>query len=237
MSTADIIVSVTGLGKRFGGRTVLDSLSFEAGSGEILGLVGANGGGKTTTLRLLAGLLRADTGSGSFLGRPLCDPANRRHLGYMTQRNALYPDLSVAENLAFRAAVQGVDNAHVADAVERYGIGDLLKQRVATLSGGWARRVEFVATVLHEPELLLLDEPTAGLDVVTRRAMWHWMVALAGEGCTIIVSTHDLTEAGQCAKILLYHEAKVRGPMTPGAALAERGSPTLEDAVFAMATK
>lgn len=237
MSTADTIVSVTGLGKRFGVRTVLNDLSFEAGSGEILGLVGANGGGKTTTLRLLAGLLETDVGSGSLLGRPLSDPANRRHLGYMTQRNALYPDLSVSENIAFRAAVQGVDKARVANAVEHYGLGNVLKQRAATLSGGWARRVEFVATVLHEPKLLLLDEPTAGLDVVTRRAMWNWMAALAGEGCTIIVSTHDLVEAEQCANILLYHEGNARGPMTPGAALAERGSATLEDAVFAMAAK
>lgn len=237
MSTAEVVVSVTALGKRFGGRPVLDDLSFEVVSGETLGLVGANGGGKTTTLRLLAGLLRPDRGSGSFLGRPLCHPANRRHLGYMTQSNALYFDLSVAENLSFRAAVHGVGKASVTDAIARYGIDAVQTQRVSTLSGGWARRVEFVATVLHEPKLLLLDEPTAGLDIVTRRAMWQWMAALAGEGCTIIVSTHDLAEAGQCANILLYHEGKVRGPMTPDAALAERGSPTLEDAVFAMAAK
>lgn len=235
MSTADPVISVVGLGKQFAGRTVLDDLSFNVASGKILGLVGANGGGKTTTLRLLAGLLQADTGSGSFLGRPLCDPANRRQLGYMTQRCSLYPDLTVAENLAFRAGVHGVDRSGIAEAVEAYGIGNTCRMRVASLSGGWARRVEFVATVLHRPQLLLLDEPTAGLDVVTRRELWRWMNDLAGRGSTIIVSTHDLIEAEQCADILIYHEGRVYGPMSPDAALAERGSATLEDAIFAMA--
>jgi ABC-2 type transport system ATP-binding protein len=227
MNTADLVISVTGLSKQFAGRTVLDDLSFCAVSGEILGLVGANGGGKTTTLRVLAGLLPPDAGDGSFLGRPLFHPSNRRHIGYMTQRNALYPDLSVAENLTFRAAVHGIDRARIADAAEAYGIGDVLGQRVSALSGGWARRVEFVATVLHQPKLLLLDEPTAGLDVVTRRDMWRWMATLAGEGCAIIVSTHDLIEAEQCANILLFDQGKVHGPMVPPA--------KLEDVVIAMA--
>ncbi len=225
---ADPVISVAGLSKSFAGHKVLDDLSFCALSGEILGLVGANGGGKTTTLRLLAGLLQPDTGGGSFLGQPLSHLSNRGHLGYMTQRNALYPDLSVAENLAFRADVHGVDKARVVEATEAYGVADVLGQRVSSLSGGWARRVEFVATVLHKPKLLLLDEPTAGLDVVTRRDMWRWMAALASEGCAVIVSTHDLIEAGQCANILLFNQGKVLGPMAPPL--------KLEDAVFALAT-
>jgi ABC-2 type transport system ATP-binding protein len=225
---ADLVISVAGLSKSFAEHKVLDDLSFCAASGEILGLVGANGGGKTTTLRVLAGLLPPDAGDGSFLGRPLFHPSNRRHLGYMTQRNALYPDLSVAENLAFRAVVHGVGKSRMAEATEAYGIGDVLGQRVSVLSGGWARRVEFVATVLHQPQLLLLDEPTAGLDVVTRRDMWQWMASLANDGCAIIVSTHDLIEAGQCANILLFNKGKLLGPMAP--------PPKLEDAVFAMAT-
>jgi ABC-2 type transport system ATP-binding protein len=237
MSIADLVISVAGLSKQFAGRTVLKGLSFHVVSGEILGLVGANGGGKTTTLRLLAGLLRPDVGDGTFLGRPLFHPSSRRHLGYVTQRNALYPDLTVSENLAFRAAVHRIDRARVDEAVNAYGIGDVLAQRVSALSGGWGRRVEFVASVLHRPKLLLLDEPTAGLDVVTRRDMWQWMAALAGQGCAIIVSTHDLIEAEQCSNILLYHNGDVRGPMTPAAARAERGSATLEDAVFAMAAR
>ena len=224
---ADLVISVAGLSKSFAGHKVLDDLSFCAVSGEIMGLVGANGGGKTTTLRVLAGLLPPDAGDGSFLGRPLFHPSNRRHLGYMTQRNALYPDLSVAENLSFRAAVHGVDRARIADAAETYGIGNVLDQRVSALSGGWARRVEFIATVLHRPTLLLLDEPTAGLDIMTRRDMWRWMAALAAEGAAIIVSTHDLIEAGQCANILLFDRGKVLGPMAPPA--------KLEDVVIAMA--
>jgi ABC-2 type transport system ATP-binding protein len=236
MSTADPVISVVELSKSFAGRTIIEGLSFDVRSGEILGLVGANGGGKTTTLRMLAGLLRPDRGTGSFLGKLLSHASNRHNLGYMTQRNALYPDLSVAENLAFRAAVHGIDRNCIAEAVERYGIGDVLDKRVSALSGGWARRVEFVASVLHKPKLLLLDEPTVGLDVVTRRAMWQWMARLAGEGCAVVVSTHDLIEAAQCTNILLYDSGKVHGPMTPDALLAEHGSATLEDVVFAMAT-
>ena len=237
MNIADLVISVAGLSKQFAGRTVLKGLSFVILSGEILGLVGANGGGKTTTLRLLAGLLRPDAGDATFLGRPLFNASSHRHLGYMTQRNALYLDLTVSENLNFRAAVHGVDRAHMRNAIDAYGIGDALGQRISALSGGWARRVEFVASVLHRPKLLLLDEPTAGLDVVTRRDMWQWMTALAADGCAIIVSTHDLIEAEQCNNILLYREGDVRGPMTPAAACAERSSATLEDAVFAMATQ
>lgn len=236
MSTPDPVVSVRGLGKAFAGRSVFAGLSFDVASGDVLGLVGANGGGKTTTLRMLAGLLQPDSGSGSLLGKPLSDPANRREIGYMTQRNALYPDLSVAENLAFRAAVHGAGRTSIAAAIEGYGIGDVLDQRVAALSGGWARRAEFVATVLHKPRLLLLDEPTAGLDVVTRRAMWQWITALAGAGCAVVISTHDLIEAARCRAILLYDQGMVHGPMKPEAVLAERGSATLEEAVFAMAT-
>ncbi len=234
MSIANPVISAAGLGKSFAGRPIVNDLSFDVAAGEILGLVGANGGGKTTTLRLLAGLLQPDSGSGSFLGRPLSDPSNRRHLGYMTQRSALYPDLTVAENLAFRANVQGVDRIWIAEASEVYGIGDVLGQRVSALSGGWARRVEFVATVLHKPKLLLLDEPAAGLDVFTRRDMWRWMAALIDDGCAIIVSTHDLVEAEQCTNILLYRDGAVRGPLTPADVLARHGVATLKDAMFAM---
>jgi ABC-2 type transport system ATP-binding protein len=236
MSTSNPVLSVTGIRKAFDGRLVLEDLSFAVLAGEILGLIGANGGGKTTTLRMIAGLINPDTGSGSFLGKPLFPAPDRRNIGYMTQRNALYPDLSVAENLDFRAAVQNVDCARIAEAVACYGIADVMGQRVSALSGGWARRVEFVATVLHKPQLLLLDEPTAGLDVVTRRAMWQWMTSLADDGCTVIVSTHDLVEAEHCTNILLYHQGKVDGPTVPVAVLAAHGSKTLEDAVFAMAS-
>jgi ABC-2 type transport system ATP-binding protein len=235
MNMSDAIFSVAGLGKSFAGRKVLEGMSFDVASGEILGLVGANGGGKTTTLRLLAGLLQPDAGGGSFLGKSLSQPSNRRQLGYMTQRNALYPDLTVAENLRFRAAVHGIDRAGIANAVDRYGIGGVLSQRVSALSGGWARRAAFVATVLHKPKLLLLDEPTAGLDVVTRRDMWRWMAALAAAGSAIIVSTHDLIEADQCTNILLFHDGRAHGPMTPDSARTLHGGATLEDAVFAMA--
>jgi ABC-2 type transport system ATP-binding protein len=236
MSTADDLLAILGLCKQFSGRPVLSGLSFGLASGEILGLVGANGGGKTTTLRMLAGLLQPDSGSGTFLGEPLGNASNRRHFGYMTQRNALYPELSVQENLAFRADVHGLSGEQVTAAATTYAIKEVMDKRVSALSGGWARRVEFVATVLHKPKLLLLDEPTAGLDIVTRRAMWRWMADLAATGCGIIVSTHDLAEAEHCSNILFYHGGKTLGPLAPAALLIESGHATLEKAVYAMAT-
>jgi ABC-2 type transport system ATP-binding protein len=235
MSMDRHVIAVAGLGKQFADRTIIKDVTFGVAAGEILGLVGANGGGKTTTLRILAGLLRPDPGNGTLLGKPLSAPENRHHLGYMTQRNALYPDLTVLENLTFRAAVHGIGRAQLDDAVVTYGLTDVMTQAVSSLSGGWARRVEFAASVLHQPKLMLLDEPTAGLDIVTRRDMWQWIVALAQYGCAVIVSTHDLIEAEQCTHVLLYRDGGTDGPMTPAAVCALWSSATLEDAIFAMA--
>ncbi len=237
MSTSDPLIDVTGLGKWYGGRSVVADVSLRLGAGEMIGLVGANGGGKTTTLRMIAGLLRPDSGSGMVLGEDIGDPKRdcRAHIGYMAQRLALYPDLTVLENLQFRASVHGVTNQRIEEIAQTYGINDVLPQRFGTLSGGWARRVQFAATVLHAPRLLLLDEPTAGLDPATRQDIWHWLERLSGQGHAIILATHDLVEAERLPRILLYHQGRASEAMTPAALIEAMGALNLEEAVIARA--
>ncbi len=235
MNTAEPLVEVVGLAKKFGERTVVEGVTLCVRRGDMVGLVGANGGGKTTTLRMLASLLRPDAGSGQVLGHPVGDTttARRRQIGYMSQRLALYGDLTVAENLRFHADVHDLPNQAdaVAESVVRHRLETVLATRFSELSGGWARRVQFAATVLHAPPLLLLDEPTAGLDVATRRAIWGWLAELAAGGHGIVVSTHDLHEAEQCPRVILYHQGRAGVQTTPAALAAEHGAATLEDAV------
>ena len=235
MSTPDPLVEVENLGKRFDGRWVVTDVTLTLRPGEIIGLVGANGGGKTTTLRMLAGLLRPDGGGGQVLGADIAatSTARRRSTGYMGQRLALYADLTVAENLRFHADARGIQRpvVAVADAVASYGLSPVLKTRFGALSGGWARRVQFSATVLHAPPLLLLDEPTAGLDVITRRDIWDSITGLAATGHGVIVSTHDLQEAARCSHVLLFDNGHAAPQTTPAALTASRGASTLEEAV------
>ena len=231
-----LVIAVEGVAKVWDGRTVVRDVSITLARGAMLGLVGANGGGKTTTLRMLAGLVKPDAGQGSVLGEDICGRATRRRtrIGYMGQRLALYPDLTVAENLRFRADVHGLSHPKqgVADVVERYGLGEVQRQRFGHLSGGWAQRVQFAASVVHAPPLLLLDEPTAGLDVATKRDIWRWLDRLAAAGCSIVVSTHDLAEAEQCPVIIYYEDGVAHPAMTPAELMAEEGVDSLEAAVL-----
>ncbi len=235
MNTAEPLVEVVDLKKIFGERTVVEGVTLRVRRGEVVGLVGANGGGKTTTLRMLAGLLRPDAGNGQVLGIPVGEvtAARRQRIGYMSQRLALYSDLTVAENLRFYADVYNLPNREgvVAASVACHRLQTVTATKFGSLSGGWARRVQFAATVLHAPLLLLLDEPTAGLDVATRRAIWGWLAELAAAGHGIVVSTHDLHEAEQCPQVILYHQGRAGAQTTPAALAAEHGAATLEDAV------
>lgn len=232
---AEPLIDVAGLGKSYAGRTVVQDVSLRLAPGEIVGLVGANGGGKTTTLRMIAGLLKPDTGYGSVLGEDIRSTRrNRARIGYMAQRLALYPDLTVVENLRFRASAYGLGRpqARIDEVASDYGLGKALHQRFGTLSGGWARRVQFAATVLHAPPLLLLDEPTAGLDPATRQDIWLWLEQLAGQGQAIVLATHDLAEAERLPSIVLYHQGRASAAMTPASLIGALGTATLEEAVI-----
>ncbi len=236
MTMVDALVDVAGLFKAYAGRKVVDGVSLRLMPGEIVGLVGANGGGKTTTLRMIAGLLQPDAGGGKVLGEDIRRPARSAtcRIGYMSQRLALYPDLSVRENLRFRAEAFGLPQprARIHDVAAIYGLRDILDQRFGTLSGGWARRAQFAATVLHDPPLLLLDEPTAGLDPATRRDIWHWLGELAGRGTAVLLATHDLAEAERLRSIMLFHRGSASAVMAPATLIAAHGTATLEDAVI-----
>jgi ABC-2 type transport system ATP-binding protein len=212
-----LAIDVGGLTKIFAGRRVVDDLSIQVEEGRICGFLGPNGSGKTTTLRMLCGLLTPDAGHGACLGFDIIGQADeiKRRTGYMTQRFSLYEDLTLQENLMFTARVYALDRrqARVDQALSRLGLGGRRNQLAGTLSGGWKQRLALAAAILHEPRLLLLDEPTAGVDPKARRDFWDEIHILAGEGLTVLVSTHYMDEAERCHEIayITYGKLIARG--------------------------
>jgi ABC-2 type transport system ATP-binding protein len=202
---SDIAIEVEGLSKSFGGRPAVSNLTMRVKRGLIYGFLGPNGSGKTTTIRMLCGLLTPDSGRGTCLGFDIRTDAEKIkvHVGYMTQRFSLYDDLSVRENLEFIARIYGIPNPRAAarGAIERLGLGGREEQIAGSLSGGWKQRLALGACTLPNPQLLLLDEPTAGVDPKARREFWNEIHALAGEGLTVLVSTHYMDEAERCHEI------------------------------------
>jgi ABC-2 type transport system ATP-binding protein len=198
-------IDVRHLTKRFGARTVVNDVSMRVERGEIVGFLGPNGSGKTTTIRLICGLLRLDEGEGEVLGHDLRSESRRIKLktGYMTQRFSLYEDLSIEENLALVAGLYRLANprAAVRGTLADLGLTTRRGQLAGVLSGGWKQRLALAACVMHAPELLLLDEPTAGVDPKARREFWDEIHALAARGITVLVSTHYMDEAERCHRI------------------------------------
>ncbi|HZH50565.1 MAG TPA: ABC transporter ATP-binding protein [Microvirga sp.] len=214
---SDIVIDVHGLTKSFGGRTVVRDLSMQVRRGLIYGFLGPNGSGKTTTLRMLCGLLTPDGGSGTCLGYDIRTQSAeiKRHVGYMTQRFSLYADLSIRENLEFVARVYNMADPRAAagEAIRRLGLDNRAEQLAGELSGGWKQRLALGACILPGPQLLLLDEPTAGVDPKARRDFWDEIHALAHEGITVLVSTHYMDEAERCHEIayIAYGDLLARG--------------------------
>jgi len=200
-----LAIDVSNLSKSFASHRVVNDIALQVEEGHITGFLGPNGSGKTTTLRMLCGLLTPDSGQGEVLGLdfPQEAAAIKRQTGYMTQRFSLYEDLTIEENLTFIARVYGLD--HVPDrvdrALEKLGLPDRRNQLAGELSGGWKQRLALAAATLHEPRLLLLDEPTAGVDPQARRDFWDEIHALAETGITVLVSTHYMDEAERCHDI------------------------------------
>jgi ABC-2 type transport system ATP-binding protein len=212
-----IAIDVKGLTKTFGGREVVHDLSMQVKRGSIYGFLGPNGSGKTTTIRILCGLLTPDSGEGTCLGYDIRRDAERikRQVGYMTQRFSLYQDLSVRENLEFVARLYGLRDARGAarDMIRRIGLSGREEQLAGELSGGWKQRLALGACTLPSPQLLLLDEPTAGVDPKARRDFWNEIHALAADGLTVLVSTHYMDEAERCHEIayIAYGHLLARG--------------------------
>jgi ABC-2 type transport system ATP-binding protein len=216
-ATPDIVIDVKGLTKRFGGRAVVRDLSMQVRRGTIYGFLGPNGSGKTTTIRMLCGLLTPDGGDGTCLGFDIrTEPEKiKRRIGYMTQRFSLYEDLSVRENLEFVGRLYGLSDARAAvqAMIDRLGLAGREEQIAGTLSGGWKQRLALGACTLPNPQLLLLDEPTAGVDPKARREFWSEIHTLAAAGLTVLVSTHYMDEAERCHEIayIAYGDLLVHG--------------------------
>jgi ABC-2 type transport system ATP-binding protein len=214
---SDIAIEVKGLSKSFDGHEVVHELSMTVKRGTIYGFLGPNGSGKTTTIRMLCGLLTPDSGEGTCLGYDIRRDADRikRQVGYMTQRFSLYQDLSVRENLEFVARLYGMRDARgtAREMIRRLGLTGREQQLAGELSGGWKQRLALGACTLPNPQLLLLDEPTAGVDPKARRDFWNEIHALAAEGLTVLVSTHYMDEAERCHEIayIAYGHLLVHG--------------------------
>lgn len=225
-------IDVHGLNKRFGDKHVVVDLSMQVQAGEIFGFLGPNGSGKTTSIRLMCGLLTADSGGGTCLGYDLRKDAAeiRRHVGYMTQRFSFWDDLSIRENLDFTARMYGMrDRRRVVDAaLERLGLGARAGQLAGTLSGGWKQRLALAACMLHEPRLLLLDEPTAGVDPAARRDFWEELHRLAASGIAVLVSTHYMDEAERCHKLAYIAYGRLLAQGRADQVVAAQGLVTFE---------
>jgi ABC-2 type transport system ATP-binding protein len=202
---ADVVIDVHGLNKTFGTHHVVRDLSLTVRRGEIFGFLGPNGSGKTTSIRMLCGLLTPDSGDGRCLGFDIVREAKsiKREVGYMTQRFSFWEDLTIRENLSFIARMYGMKDARpkVDEALAHLGLTPRADQLAGTLSGGWKQRLALAACLLHDPKLLLLDEPTAGVDPKARRDFWEELHALAAKGITVLVSTHYMDEAERCHKL------------------------------------
>lgn len=221
------VISVQGLSKRFGDKPAVRDFSIEIERGQIFGFLGPNGSGKTTTIRMLCGLLTPNSGSGNVLGFDILRESSeiKRKVGYMTQKFSLYEDLSIAENLDFVARVYAVADRRgaVERTLERLGLRDRRGQLAGELSGGWKQRLALAACLLHEPELLLLDEPTAGVDPQARREFWDRIHDLAAAGITVLVSTHYMDEAERCHRLAYIANGRLLAQGTAAEVIASSG--------------
>ena len=226
----NLAIDVKGLTKRFGKKVAVDHVDIAIPEGEVWGFLGPNGSGKTTTIRMLCGLLHADEGQGTCLGLDLRSQSEaiKRQVGYMTQKFSFWEDLSIRENLEFVARVYGVEESRqkVDSTLARLGLTARQDQLAGQLSGGWKQRMALAACMLHDPQLLLLDEPTAGVDPKARRDFWEEIHALSAQGLTVLVSTHYMDEAERCDRIVYILNGKLVTRGSVAEVIAESGLST-----------
>jgi ABC-2 type transport system ATP-binding protein len=236
-----VAIRVDGLTRRFGAFTAVNAIGFEVAEGEVFGFLGANGAGKTTAIRMLIGLLAPSAGVAEVAGFDVArDPeAVRRHIGYMSQRFSLYEDLTVRENIALYGGIYGLDGATIAERGQAM-LGDLrltphADALVRALPLGWKQKLAFSVALLHRPRVVFLDEPTGGVDPVTRRQFWELIYAAAARGTTVFVTTHYLDEAEYCDRVAILVDGRVAALGTPEALKAEFAAPTLDEVFVRLA--
>jgi ABC-2 type transport system ATP-binding protein len=233
------VVRTHALHKRFGELVAVHALDLEIQRGEVFGLLGPNGSGKTTTIRMLCGLVLPTSGTAEVAGFDITTQSEqvRRRIGYMSQRYGLYDELTVAENLRFYASVYGLvgreRDSRLAEHIELLGLGERLKQRAGTLSGGWKQRLALACATAHHPDLVFLDEPTAGVDPAARRTFWQTIYDLARTGTTVLVTTHYMDEAERCQRLAFLSRGYLIGLGTPTEVTQQFGANSVED-VFVM---
>ncbi len=232
--TGSDAIAVDGLRVSRGGREVLRGLSFRVPVGSVIGVLGPSGSGKSTLIRALVGVQQRVTGRCDVLGLPAGHPALRARIGYMTQAPAVYFDLTVRENLRYFASVIGADRESVQRTIEDVDLGTEADRVVASLSGGQQSRVSLAAALLGSPELLVLDEPTVGLDPVLRRTLWVLFHRLTEHGVTLVVSSHVMEEASQCERLLILREGDLLVDDTEAGLLARTGADDVEDAFLVL---
>ena len=213
-----VTIETRNLSRRFGDSLAVNKLSLSINSGEIFGLLGPNAAGKSTTIRLLAGILRADSGKASILGYDLFEQTEliKQHIGYVAQQFSLYPDLTVIENIAFYAGLYGVDDSgRLQELLDIYNLNQFKDKSAGLLSGGYKRRLAIACATAHDPELIFLDEPTAGIDPVSRKELWDLFYALSTDGKTLFVTTHYMEEAERCNRLAFLSHGKLVAQGTP----------------------
>ena len=230
------VVETRGLTRRFGPITAVRDLTLQIAGGEVFGLLGPNGSGKTTTIRMLCGLIAPSAGTATVAGIDVIESPDRvkERIGYMSQRFGLYDDLTVAENMDFYGGIYGLKDAgrtgRIAEVVAFLGLERRLAQLAGTLSGGWKQRLALACALMHQPALLFLDEPTAGVDPAARRSFWRTIHTLAETGTTVIVTTHYMDEAAQCGRVAMMSQGHLIALGTPTEVAAQVGGQSLEDA-------
>jgi ABC-2 type transport system ATP-binding protein len=228
-------VVADGLRKTFGELVAVAGLSMTIRRGEVFGFLGPNGSGKTTTIRMLCGLMTPSGGTATVVGYDVRTEAERirRRIGYMSQKFGLYDDLSVRENITFYASIYGLHGAprraRIAELVEELGLAQRVDQLAGTLSGGWKQRLALACATAHRPAMLFLDEPTAGVDPASRRIFWQKIYDLAGQGTTVLVTTHYMDEAERCQRLAFLSRGKLIATGTVAEVLAHFQQPTIED--------
>jgi ABC-2 type transport system ATP-binding protein len=237
----DIIIQAQDLTRRFGGFTAVDSITFDVRAGEVFGFLGANGAGKTTAIRVLTGLLAPTSGQATVAGFDVYTEADsiKRNIGYMSQRFSLYEDLTVRENIQLYGGIYGLTNAQISERgerlLERLKLRDSARERVQRLPLGWKQKLAFSVALLHEPRIVFLDEPTGGVDPITRRQFWELIYEAAEGGTTVFVTTHYMDEAEYCGRVSIMVAGRIAALGTPAELKAEFAADSIDEVFVRLA--